>query len=50
MKVDSVTYNSDRKSNTYYTNNKKRDQGNGFDEALLKALANVSKNHRAYTR
>lgn len=51
MRVDTVSYNPERKSNTYYTNTRKRDQkSNEFEDAFLKALQNVIRNHRLYNK
>jgi hypothetical protein len=50
MKIDFKTFNQERKSNTYYSNTRKRDQQNNFAQVLLEAMRNISKNHRLYIR
>jgi hypothetical protein len=50
MKVATSDYSNERKSNTYYTNTKKRDQQPDFKDTLLAAIQNISKNHRMMNR
>lgn len=48
MRVDSVSFNHERKNNTYYSNKKKRDQQQDFQETLMSAIRNVNVSRRLY--
>lgn len=50
MKVDTKSLHQERKSNTYYSNTKTRDQQPDFKEVLMEAIQNVSRNHRLYSK
>lgn len=50
LRVETVVYNPERKSNTYYTNVRKREQKGDFEDIFLKALQNISRNYRLYNK
>lgn len=50
MKVLTKEFSHERKTNTYYSNTKKRDQQPEFKDILFEAMQNISRNHRLMAR
>lgn len=48
MKVATTEYSHERKANTYYTNKKKRDEQQEFQEVFMQAVRNVNMNRRQF--